>query len=219
MTKLKVICGTKGQDVEYRMKKVEGYERMFKKALINAGESYELTSNFDTESRKKLFFSGVKFVNSLSFNNEDTREVIFDRFQLIEYINSTASELSPKDIQEIFPIEKRYDGARYEMKDYFYTKRFIEEFGEVQPIQNVFEFLWDYQNIELKIYLIKYLKLLSAIRSAEGNQGIAEEFFKEQGIPTYSLSQGANGKRYLVSSNGQISIVKKTRPRYLKVIK
>lgn len=59
----------------------------------------------------------------------------------------------------------------------------------------------------------------SDLRKLETGKGIMEEFLEEQGVPTYTMHEGVDGKQYIENNQtGEVSEVKKPRPRYLRVV-
>jgi hypothetical protein len=72
--------------------------------------------------------------------------------------------LTPREFTNIFPIEKVYDGAKYETKDYFFTVQAIEKIGWDSVIDDdIVEFLWDYTNIYVSLFLVEMLGCTSDI--------------------------------------------------------
>ena len=68
--------------------------------------------------------------------------------------------LTPKQLQQMFPISKEYDGDKYDMKDYYYTLHALEKAGMDKPIGTEMEaahLLWDYQNTEISFFLMAYM--------------------------------------------------------------
>lgn len=95
--------------------------------------------------------------------------------------------LTPKELQQLFPIQKEYDGARYQSKDYFFTMRKIEEHKDNTLIKDrgkgVFDFLWDYDNIGLSIYMIDCFSRMEKIYIAQGHKSFLEELFSKESKP------------------------------------
>ena len=94
--------------------------------------------------------------------------------------------LTPKELQQLFPIRKEFDGVRYQSKDYYFSIQKIRERGEELPIKEhgkgVFDFLWDYDNHELSEYMIDYLTRMEKIYVAQGHKSFLEEFFSNESI-------------------------------------
>ncbi|MBE1554777.1 hypothetical protein [Sporosarcina limicola] len=216
MVELRVIDGIKKEKPNYR--------RIYGKAFLNTVESiengWEKYENIDLDSRKKMILYGVKNINATDLEILDY-ELLVNTFNIISGINSIMSTLTPREFQTVFPIAKEYDGKRFGVKDYFYTKKAIEKFGMDRVIgEGMKRFHWDYHNWELTDFASQAMCVMSAIRRAEGGKGIAEEFFEDKGIPTYTMTKDDKGKEILVNNDtGEVSKVSKKRPRYLKVVK
>jgi hypothetical protein len=192
------------------------FHRMFVNSVIQANKTLEDKSEINFNDTKKIIFAGVKMINS----NEDksfTYEQLIERFDLISTLNGFISYVTPKQFETIFPIAKEYDGSLYGTKDYFYTRKYIESRGENNLIgENVMEFLWDYQNWDINIFVVNSMTVISDLRRAEGGKGLMEEFAENNGLTTYTLHEISNGKKVLTNNDtGETIQIKKKRPRYL----
>lgn len=175
--------------------------------------------NVDLIERQRLVYYGVKMINhqpdkDLSYDSLDTR------FKTIDFIHAAMSTLTPNEFENIFPIDKEYDGARHEWKDYFFTKKMMEERGVDKEIGSEVEhFLWDYQNIAITRFEVNFLSTASNLRRCQGQKGIMEEFLEDKGITTYSIEE-QEGKRFIRNNDtGEVSRIKRAVPRYMKVVK
>ncbi len=219
MTKLKVINGIKKEKPNYSNMYISAFISTLQSSIDRNGlsESFE---EIDFDTRKKSVFYGMKYINGIDLD-------IFDHgslpniFSLISSIKNMISTLTPREFQTIFPIDKEYDGEKYEMKDYFYTRRYIEKIGEDKPIgEDALEFLWEYTNIDVMVFEVQTLSVMSAIRRAEGGKGLMEEYLEEQGVTTHTMTEDDKGNKFLTNNDtGEVQRVKKPKPRYLKVIK
>lgn len=171
---------------------------------------------------KKLVFYGVKALNTQQKQSSTTKEEALSIFQIADLIQSFMGILTPKEFVSLFPITKEYDGHKYEVKDYFYTKNFIESLPDepIGDMDKVIEFLWEYQNNEIRMFLVNTLSTVSDLRRLEGQPGIMEEFCAEHGIKTFTMHTGQNGKQFMVDNEtGKSFGAKRKAPRYLKRIK
>lgn len=141
------------------------------------------------------------------------------RYQLSELTMQLISLTTPRRLSAIFPIDKKYDGEKYEIKDYFSTVQMIKDHGWDERISDAFNFLWDYENRHLRHYLTQYLSLVSDIRRTQGHPGILEEWAAEKGIPLYHMHEDSKGRRYLLDGNGRSIRARKQYPNYLKLVK
>lgn len=193
-------------------KKLDLYWDSFVSALPDA------FSNDNALARSILY--GVKLAGREK--GHMTYEELTVKFQLFEMVMHLVTMVTPRKFVQIFPIEKRYDGKRWDTKDYFYTVEMINEHGWDEPIgvttEEVFEFLWDYQNWDVMIFLVEYMGLMSDIRRAQGQPGIMEQWAAENGIRTYTMHSTSDGKQYVVDENGRSMPIKKKRPKHLKLV-
>jgi hypothetical protein len=141
-------------------------------------------------------------------------------WSLILRTKGLVSQLTPRELTRIFPITKRYDGARYESKDYFSTIEAIEEIGMDNVIgDTVDELLFDYQNRHITNFSMFILGVCSDLRRHQGQPGVMEEFMEQEGITPLRMVTDDDGKRFLYDpvKHTTMPVVKK-RPRYLRVV-
>jgi hypothetical protein len=168
---------------------------------------------------RQVIFYGVRFANSLK-----TREESLDKlFWLIDYLFICIGNLTPSELITIFPVDKYYDGDRWQEKDYFFTLEELRKIGMDNRIghENVAGLLMDYGNKELRKVLIAHMMAASEMRRRQTGKGITEELVEMMGIDTYHMATDPKTKRqYLQNSRtGAISPVKRAKPSYLKLLR
>lgn len=170
---------------------------------------------------KQLVFYGVKTIISTTLKEDCSFDEVQNYFNLICFIKIFMMKLTPSDIENIFPIQKIYDGERRESKDYFYTKHYLNSLDSCAPLgENLEELLWEYVNPELRKFNLAQLKAIDFLRKFEGKQGIMEEWVDANKIQTYFLRKDGLGKEYFYDrKTGRTIKAKKKRPKYLRVIK
>lgn len=106
--------------------------------------------------------------------------------------------MTPRQFMQMFPIDKTYDGERWESKDYFTTKEMCFRRGLDSPIGDALTFLWDYCNPYTRCFLAGFLKAVERERRLDGKPSMLETFFEEHGInvPTYRRFESPNGKTF-----------------------
>ncbi|MEK5039001.1 hypothetical protein [Sporosarcina sp. FSL K6-3457] len=216
MVELRVINGIKKEKPDY----FSLYSTAFINTLESAVKKFSEFKDYDLDTRRKAVWSGVKMINTSKSRSKD-RKGLENRFGLISSIQAIASGLTPREFQTVFPIEKSYDGEKYQVKDYFYTKKYIEEFGEDKVIgEDIEEFLMEYDNWTVRIFMVEMMSTASDLRRMEGGKGIMEEFLEEQGVTTSTMFKDDKGEEILINNDtGEVQKVRKPRPRYLKVVK
>ena len=170
---------------------------------------------------KKIVLYGTKTINKLPIDENCSFEKAQSYFNSICFVKSFMMKITPNDFENIFPIQKIYDGELYQCKDYFYTKKFLDSLDKFSPIgEKLEELLWEYVNDDIRAFNMKCFKVLDILRKYEGKRSIIEEWANMNGIKTYTLKKDGLGKEYLYDKQtGRTMKIKKKRPRYLKLIK
>jgi len=119
----------------------------------------------------------------------------------------------------IFPLDKTYDGDKWETKDYFFSMDLIKEYGIDTPVNDGTSFLWDYMNMETRDFLINTMSITDRIRNLQGYPSAAEKFADDQGIGTFKKYTDNKGRNFFLDSNGKTIKAKKQYPKYLKLIR
>ncbi|MEC3607520.1 hypothetical protein MHB78_05130 [Bacillus sp. FSL K6-0138] len=175
-SQLKVIDGTRKPDY-YSI-----YRRMFQKAVIESARKIQRTNRIETDDFKKIAFTGIKLINLEKARSRRSLEV---KMRLIEFIQTVIGELTPRELMQMFPIRKQYDGEKFGMKDYFSTVHAVKEKGFDNCIgteEEVFDFLWNYQNPDISLFMVTSVTTVSALRRASGQKSLFEEFADKNDI-------------------------------------
>lgn len=75
-----------------------------------------------------------------------------DIFTVREFYNIFVSKLTYREFMEIYPIDKRYDGARWGTRDYYSTIEFLSDIdldNKIGGEKQVMDLFWEYDNWEL----------------------------------------------------------------------
>lgn len=191
-------------------------------AMLEAIADYNCANTQHDEHRKvqalrKVVFSGICMMNCLE-DDPATPEHALVRLQLYHIVVDAASLLTPNQVMQVLPVSKTYDGAKWGMKDYFYTIKQLHEHGLDVPMgDKAFSLLYDYMNHRVSSFVAGYMTTIDAVRRFNGEKGMAEEFF---GLtPYYEHTDPATGQKYMQNSDtGETFPVKKPIPRYLKPV-
>ena len=192
----------------------------------------------------KLYFARVKKCcykysyykkneNKMSFN--DIKELFFYFSEAIESLKT----LTPKVLQQLFPISKIYDGEKFDCLDYYTTKKSLSEFNENEPFyitdykfkmteeelkkreEKVSFLIMEYQNKDIRKFNIGYMvlsnKLNRMINGTDAMDKLFEEFpkLKENSIKSYT---DKNGKKYFIDSKGKAHRARPNIPKNWKII-
>ena len=217
-------------DRVYRVAKMnEILERQYHKSVLQAIEKnkdIKTIADYPQEDLMKIAFSGIKFICSLrdvrrendklGTGYQQSLQESQITFQLIDAIFTVCGYLTLRNFVTTFPIDKTYDGAKWECKDYFYTMDVLSKMDWDKPIgrDELSELLWDYMNEDLRHAYIEFTTAMSAIYRAQTGKGIAEQFFEEHGVPTYSIDRETG----IMRNNQTGDIVKLSKVSHIHVV-
>lgn len=215
---LKIIYGTKKKNT---INKNDLYYRAYCRVL----KDYKNNPEQDTKPViKKVVFYGVKVANALKRYDipisGKTKEDAEYNFNFANSVMSFMALLTPAELIQIFNVDKDYDGDKYETKDYFYTKSYLERIGMDKPIgEEITTLLWEYCNSDIRMFNVNVISFMSDLKRLDGQPGIMEEWAADNGIRTVSTFTDSKGKQYqLDGETGKTTRVKKPKPRYLKIV-
>ena len=175
----------------------------------------------------KIGYAGIKYICSmrdvtrenmkLGIDRKRTLEEEQARFTLIDSVFAILGCLTLRNFVTTFPIEKYYKGAKWEEKDYFYTMDVLKDMDWDKPIgrDGLSELLWDYENEELRHAYIEFTTVASAIYRAQTGKGIAEQFFEERGVPTYTVDRETG----IMKNNQTGDIMKSKKVSHIQIVK
>lgn len=193
------------------------YMRLFEKAL----EQYT-DNNEDVQALKRIAYYGVKLANMLYKECEDfDYEDLGEFFELTEMVKVAISLLTPNQLITVFPIDKRYDGNKFQCKDYFFTMGILKKMGMDTMIKSYVDYLlWDYMNADIGRFLVANICVLDDITKYETGKGLMEAWAEKNNIKTYKMyTDSTTGKKFLCDpETGKSFGVKKPIPEYLKLI-
>lgn len=212
---LKVLEG--GKDLqqekaeERRFLVMESYGRIVERVMNQEGD-IRYASMFE---RMKVCYYTIKLINTVG---KDIREENYEiTLSLFGMICELLQDMPVEEFMRWFPAKKVYDGEKYGCKDYYSTMEIVEKYPN---ITNPEEFLMEYYNYTIHLYMVNVMMAISAFCRAEGKETPMETFCRKNGIPVYYGQELPNGKTLLTSSDGSQKIMNKRKPRknYLKVM-
>lgn len=135
----------------------------------------------------QVIYWGVKaFISSRVNEEQKDLEHLTRRFAAMESLKTAMGLLTPRQFANVFPVIKTYDGAKYEVKDYFSTMAMMKEMGMDTPIgEKIEDFLWDYHNYHTRMFLVKLMGTASDAMRAQGQPGILERFAADFNMPLF----------------------------------
>ena len=194
------------------------YSKLFDKALNNYVDDEE-----NKKYMKQLAFYGVKTVNEVMKKRESTEyEYLLKFFEFVEIVKTAISLLTPNELLTVFPIDKTFDGDKYETKDYFYTMNELKKIGMNNVVgSNIDYLLWDYMNSDINRFLVNSMSIMDDIYKMETGCGILEKWADENNISMYKVckNETTNQEFLFEPKTGKSFSIKKQSPKYLQPVK
>ena len=211
---LRLIEGKKNKRIDY----TNIYIKAFQKNLI----MYEVGKE-NKDILRKMSFYGVKIINQIYDKQQITGyEELLKILEFAEVVKIAISLLTPNELITVFPIEKRYDGEKYQIKDYYFTLEKLQQIGMDNIIRDrIDELLWDYQNKDIMDFQLNSINIISHLYKYETGESLAEKWAKENNIQTYQrYDSDLINKKYIYDARSAKSIkIKQKNPKYLKALK
>lgn len=207
----------------------EAWERQYHNSVLQAIEKNKgiKIADYPQTDLMKIALCGIKYICSirevkrendrLGTGYEPSLEEQQAKFQLIDAIFTVCGHLTLINFVTTFPVDKTYDGTKWECKDYFYTMNVLSKMDWEKPIgrEKFFDFLWDYENDDLRNVCVDYMCVMSAIYRSQTGKGIAETWLDDMGIPSYTM----NKETGIMINNQTGDIMKPKKASHLHIVK
>lgn len=155
---------------------------VYLEALERFMEKYEnkiIPENLQRDELKKYVFLGVKYIGKSRYSHNKNMNAE-QEYKKIESIMAAIKLMTPRELTQMFPIAKEYDGDKYESKDYFYTMDAIENIGIDSALgthENVINLLWDYTNHDISMFMVRWMGVVGDLAVYTQNRDPLEQFF------------------------------------------
>lgn len=162
----------------------------------------------------RTVFYGVRYVVAAMRGRPASKELISRVVELV-------GQLTPRELLQIFPVEKVYNGERWETKDYFFTMDVLRKHGLDKPLgADVCDVLWDYTNTHVRLFNVAMMNAVDALRRMAGQDTLLLEWAEGNGVKltTYTMAKDSKGRRCMINTEtGERCKVKARRPRWARV--
>lgn len=232
MNKFTVTTGNKDTAELNRLTRVimlhDIWNRQYHNTVSSLFEKYKSIDEWSQDELMKVALCGVKYINyaididAINHRLDSTYQTPFEvkqnSFNLIGAIFGIIGRIKLKNLIKIFPIDKTYDGDKWDCKDYFFTMNVLKEKGLDNAVgrDGVFDLMWDYMNKELREFTVFYMSCMSAMYKQQTGVGFAEKFCEDNGIGTYTMDR-ENGL-LIDNQTGEIGKVS-NKPSFMSVVK
>lgn len=136
-------------------------------------EGQKLLSHDDL---KRYVFLGIHAFGKEYLQNE--RKSKSKTFYEIEWkygqchkVMEAIGRITPRELMQMFPVEKKYDGNRQDEKDYFYTMERLKELDKpIGQEEDAACILWDYVNTTLDFFFISWMDSVDDLKIYIGEE-------------------------------------------------
>lgn len=221
---------SKEMDRVYRSIRLsELWERQYYTALerVCTGRIGKI-SELPQDELAKIGYAGIKYICTMRDITRENKRLGIDqgrtlaeekvRFTVIDDIFTILGCLTLRNFVVTFPVEKYYDGDKWEEKDYFYTMDVLKDMDWNGPIGRdklSEELLWDYYNADLRHAYMEYTSAMSAMYKAQTGRGLMEKFFEDRGVPTYTMDRETG----IMKNNQTGDIMKPQNVSHIQIVK
>lgn len=161
-------------------------------AFVRFSEKLDLDNIFkyDQMSKEELIqyiFLGIKSINTIHQRVKQKKNIdlLSSEYALINNIVLAITYITPRDLIQIFPIKKEYNGEKYGIKDYYYSIQVIREAGLdkiMQEEEKVLEILWNLTNTDIKMFIVALVSCVNDIDYLQIEKSLLAEFLHKNDI-------------------------------------
>lgn len=204
------------------------WNRQYHNTVSSMFQKHKSIDEWSQDELMKVALCGVKYIKCVAdIERENQRldssyntpfAVKEAGFNMIDALFGIIGQIKLKNLIKIFPIDKTYDGDKWDCKDYFFTMGVLKEKGldNVVGRDGVFDLMWDYENKDLREFTVFYMSCMSAMYKQQTGVGMAEKFCEDNGIGTYTMDR-ENG---LLIDNQSGEIAKMSnKPSFMQIVK
>lgn len=160
----------------------EAYIRLHKKFADRMQQDKMSIFEMDAHEREKYIHATAMCLVTMEHKQAETEEEAERTFELYDSVLTLMMTLTPEQFERMFPIEKTFDGDRFGIKDYFFTKKIMDNLPEGEMLyKNItpFDLMWDYCNGTIRQLLVGYMGTMSDIRKLQGKPSLLQEILRQ----------------------------------------
>ena len=161
-------------------------------AFVRFSEKLDLDNIFkyDQMSKEELIqyiFLGIKSINTIHQRVKQKKNIdlLSSEYALINNIILAITYITPRDLIQIFPIKKEYNGEKYGIKDYYFTIKAMQAAGLdkiMQEEEKVLEILWNLTNTDIKMFIVALVSCVNDIDYLQIEKSLLAEFLHKNDI-------------------------------------
>lgn len=202
--------------------------RQYHNAVTSIFEKHNKIDDWSQDELMKVALCGVKYIKCVADIERENQRLDSSYnipfaikeagFNMIDTLFGIIGRIKLNNLIKIFPIDKTYDGDKWECKDYFFTMDVLREKGLDNAVgrDNVFDLMWDYENRELRKLTVFYMSCMSAMYQRQTGVSFMDKFCEDNNIDSYSVDR-ENG---IIVNNQTGKIAKlSNKPSFMQIVK
>lgn len=219
--KFTVINGDGNKADDKQVKLEELYMKAFSRELATIASCNDCNQCRDNVKRAVFYavkYYGLERIDRRHSGGSRTWEQVKNDFSLLAVVKALMGLLTPRELMSMFPISKKYDGTKWDCKDYFFTVEKLKDFDLDTPLgdEGLEDFLWSYWNDDLFSFDSVSFSIISNMYRSQTGKGIMEEWCEKQGISSYTIQEDIGvAKNNLTGEIGKLS----KKPSHLQIVK
>lgn len=161
-----------------------------KKEILLHAALKEIRKNYKPENMSSLevIRAITPFLMYLQkYGLDVTFNTLKNSYEFLKVIATLLGRLTPREIMTHYPITKTYQGERWEIKDYYYTLEYLSTMRMDEPVgtsfEDVFNFIWEYQNPKIKALGIALMKSLDKFQALSGKETFTQYLSRSSNEP------------------------------------
>lgn len=165
----------KPKAIDMKVVKQEPKHKIFERAIERFIQSHIGITEWGRDDIKKLIYLDIKYIEAIHRSDRNDDEIGFlkkspmEQFSIMDAVVNIIGLLKPMELLEIFPVDKTYDGDKYQTKDYYYTMEALSKLNQDEPIgKEAFALLWDYQNQTITLFMVQLISVMNVVGMYQG---------------------------------------------------
>ena len=164
-------------------------DKLTKKELLDLAAAKKVAgrSKMSKDELIQYIFLGIKSINTIHQRVKQKKNIdlLSSEYALINNIVLAITYITPRDLIQIFPIKKEYNGEKYGIKDYYFTIKAMQAAGLdkiMQEEEKVLEILWNLTNTDIKMFIVALVSCVNDIDYLQIEKSLLAEFLHKNDI-------------------------------------
>lgn len=155
-------------------------EAVYLNAIINQMKRYYKPGEMSSSDIAKVITPFLIYLRKYGLSS--TFNTLKSNQQILTIVTALLGELTPSEITLYYPVTKYYQGGKWEVKDYYSTLEYLSTIPSDKPIgqsfEEVFSFIWEYQNPHIKSLGVSIMRNLDKFQEMTGKETFKDHLMR-----------------------------------------